>query len=350
MKGNLLFLFLLILNNMLFAQDKPTLAVVKLDSRNIPADKLEMLSNRLQSELYRTDKYVLLERMKINAVMQELGFQQAGYIDVNQAVEVGKMLGAEKIVFGNMDKVDNTYSADIRLVDVKTSRIESIARKDFHPPSTFDFILSQGMENIARRLTGLPLDKDYEKIAANMYESECDPGFRLCLGLSLNRNADGKNHIDKGGYMKNLIGLSLGLESAYPGFGGYGGFTYYFWEQRQGDWDVIMEFTGGCHYKYKFIRAFAGLDCHMIFLKDPGPIQEDVWTFGFLGSTVYPFVFGYEYGGEFVYRVGFLTDIFLRYKRFSYFADLEPKGIVIGDNSFATFVFGVKAVLGFVQK
>jgi len=336
---------LLIFSNTILAQDKPTLAVMRLDSKNIPQDKLEILSNRLQSELYKTERFILLERMKIAAVMEELGFQQIGYIALQQAVKVGDMLGAEKILFGNMDQVKDTYSADIRIVDIKTSRIESVAQKDFHTFGNFDFMVSHGMENIARMLTGLKIEKNYEKIARKMYESCVDPGYRITAGLGINKNADGSNHINNGGFMKNLIGFSLSVESTHQGFGGYGGFTYYFWEQWYEQWDNIMEFNIGCHYKYKFFRLFGGLGCHMIFIKNPGDIKEDVWNFMFFGTNVYPFIFGYEYGGELFYRVGYLTDIFFRYKTFSYFDNLQPKGIIIGDNDFGTFMFGVKFVL-----
>ena len=88
-----------------------------------------------------------------------------------------------------------------------------------------------------------------------------------------------------------------------------------------------MEFDFGCHYSYKFVRVFAGLDCHILFIQNPGPKEEDVWNFQFMGTNLFPFIFGFEYGGEFFYRVGFLTDIFIRYKMFSYFDNLEPKGL-----------------------
>lgn len=346
MKFNYLFFtFLLLISHSILAQDKPTIAVMKLDSKNISNDKLEILTLRLQSELYRTEKFILLERMKIDRVLEEIGFQQMGYIDVNQAVEIGNMLGAEKIVFGNIDKIENTYTIDVRLVDIKTSRIDKIAQKDFYPYSDFDFILSYGMENIARILTDLKLVKDYEKIARKDFESKIDPGFRISAGLSINKNADGKNHINNGGFMKNLIGLSISLESAYEGFGGYIGFTHYSWKQWNDEWDQIMEFDFGCHYKYKFIRVFSGLAWHMIFLQNPGPMEENIWHNKIFGKTLFPAIFGYEYGGEFFYTVGLLTDIFIRYKRFSYFDNLQPKGINIGDNSFGTFVFGVKFIL-----
>ncbi len=51
MKLSVLSFILLCLNFSIFAQNKPTLAVMRLDSKNIPEDKLEVLSNRLQSEL-----------------------------------------------------------------------------------------------------------------------------------------------------------------------------------------------------------------------------------------------------------------------------------------------------------
>lgn len=346
MKFNILIVILLILKScFICAQHKPTLAVMRLDSKNIPGDELEILSNRLQSELYRTKKFILLERMKIKAVMEELGFQQTGFININRAIKVGNMLGAEKIVFGNLDKVGNIYSADLRLVDVATSRIENIAEKNFNTYGIFDFMVSHAMENIARTLANQKIEKNYEKIASKMYEASLDPGFCWSFGLSVNKNADGNNHINNGGYMKSLLGLSLSLESTHPGFGGFAGFNYYFWEQWYEEWDNIMEFDFGCHYTYKIVRVFAGLDCHFLFIQNPETTEEEVWNFEFMGTNVFPFIFGYEYGAELFYRVGFLTDVFIRYKHFSYFDDLESKGIRIGDNSFGTFMFGVKFVL-----
>ena len=94
----------------------------------------------LITELTKTGKFIVVERDKINSLMQEQKFGQSGAVDPNTAAKVGRMLGLNAIVTGAVTQfgVDTTGSeylltqskkqtarctVDIRVVDVETGQI-----------------------------------------------------------------------------------------------------------------------------------------------------------------------------------------------------------------------------------
>ncbi len=96
------------------------------------------------TELVKTGNYRVMERSKIDAIIQEQGFQQSGAVTQETAVAVGKLLGVELAVFGVVSefgysrnnknvrlpgarlKVGNnkaTVAIDLRIVSVTTGEI-----------------------------------------------------------------------------------------------------------------------------------------------------------------------------------------------------------------------------------
>lgn len=104
-------------------------------------DKLEgkvdlKLSDMLITTLVKSGKFDVIERTQIEKVLEEQKLGMSGVIDESTAVEVGKILGAEYVVFGvvtsatqqNVDKfaymlVVIEVAIDIRVVDAVTGKI-----------------------------------------------------------------------------------------------------------------------------------------------------------------------------------------------------------------------------------
>jgi hypothetical protein len=121
------FAIILILANytMVFAQAKTTIAVLNFEAKNVGQETADAVSDILSTELFNTQRFRVIERQAINKVINELKFQMTGVTDMSQAIEIGKMLNAEKVVVGTVSKFgDRTIIINIKLVDVKTSNLE----------------------------------------------------------------------------------------------------------------------------------------------------------------------------------------------------------------------------------
>ena len=116
-------LLILFVYSFSYPQEKASIAVLELEAGGISAYEAQVLSNRLRTELFKTDKFTVLERDKMDEILIEQGFQLSACTSNECAVEVGKLIGVEKMVAGNIAKIDNLFTIDIRLIDVETGKV-----------------------------------------------------------------------------------------------------------------------------------------------------------------------------------------------------------------------------------
>lgn len=76
MKTLIFILVVLIMSiNSVLSQNKISIAVIDLESSGLAKSEAGILSDRLRTELFKSDKFIVLERDKMNEVLQEQGFQ-----------------------------------------------------------------------------------------------------------------------------------------------------------------------------------------------------------------------------------------------------------------------------------
>lgn len=139
----------------LFAQSdrKTAVAVMPLRGSDISETEAKFLTERLAIELQRTDSFEVLERDKMDEILREQGFQQTGACDETAClVEVGRLLPVQKMIGGSAGKVGNIFSAQIRLIDLRTGKVERSATRDYK--GELDFLLTAGMREAAEELSG----------------------------------------------------------------------------------------------------------------------------------------------------------------------------------------------------
>jgi hypothetical protein len=133
------------------APKKTTAAILDLESRGVAETEAAALSERLRSELFQTGAFDMMERGKMQDILQEQGFQQSGACNTNAcAVEVGQLIGVEKMIAGSLGKVGKTYSVGLRMVDVRTGRMEQSVTEDY--TGEIDKLLTVVMRNIANKM------------------------------------------------------------------------------------------------------------------------------------------------------------------------------------------------------
>ncbi|MBF2052912.1 MAG: tetratricopeptide repeat protein [Candidatus Sericytochromatia bacterium] len=106
-----------------------TMRLVVLPFRNItrqPEDEWlsESFSENLTVALSRVQQVQLIERHQIQLVLQEQSFTQSLFADTNSAPELGRLLGASKMLLGNYQKIGSTLVVSKRIVDVSSGQID----------------------------------------------------------------------------------------------------------------------------------------------------------------------------------------------------------------------------------
>ncbi len=68
-------------------------------------DFTKVLPDLCVDEMFRTNRFRIVERSRIAAVIKEIGMAQYGVIDAAQADRIGKQLGAELILVGSIEAI-----------------------------------------------------------------------------------------------------------------------------------------------------------------------------------------------------------------------------------------------------
>ncbi|KAA3610332.1 MAG: DUF2380 domain-containing protein [Calditrichaeota bacterium] len=135
-KGMLfLFTFYILLGSLptnLLAQQKiKRIAVLDLQGEGVSKSAAKTLTDRLRSKLVNTGAFHVLERDQMDEILGEQGFQQSGCVSDECLVEIGRLVGVEQMVGGSIGKIGQTYTLDLRIIDVQTGRIMKTVSEDY---------------------------------------------------------------------------------------------------------------------------------------------------------------------------------------------------------------------------
>ena len=149
---NKLLLVIFLLAELVLAQNsKINIAVLDLDATNIKDEDARFLSDRLRIELFDAGIFNVLERDKMNVILQEQGFQLSGCTSVECAVEVGQLLNVQQMVAGSIGRIGNVYSISLRLIKVKTGELVKTAKHDYQ--GELSDMLTEVLPEIAQELS-----------------------------------------------------------------------------------------------------------------------------------------------------------------------------------------------------
>ena len=136
----------------LLSQDsRLSIAILKLDAHGISNHEAATLTDRLRTELFKTNKFLVLEREKMDDILEEQGFQQTGCTSSECLVEVGQLVNVNRILGGSIGRVGETYTVSVRLIDVEKGQIVQTATRDVH--GKIDVLLTITIPLIAKELS-----------------------------------------------------------------------------------------------------------------------------------------------------------------------------------------------------
>ncbi len=101
-------------------------------------EEAALVRNRLHRRLDAIGGCILVERDAFDAVLQEVELGRSDLADRRAAAEIGKLLPASLILFGEIIPVGNRNEIHLRIVDTETSRVLSSAAAPFAGPDELE--------------------------------------------------------------------------------------------------------------------------------------------------------------------------------------------------------------------
>ena len=162
-------IILTIISSFIFAQTKPTAAVLDFEGSGITNQEAQVLTQRLGSELVNTGALIMVERNQMSEIMEEQGFQQSGCTSAECAAEIGALLGVQKMITGSFGKIGNTYTIEARMFAVETGQTQKTVSKTYK--GEVDGLLPQ-IQIVAWELVGIEPPADLLALAGELEPEE----------------------------------------------------------------------------------------------------------------------------------------------------------------------------------
>ena len=136
----------------------PTVAVLGFKDLS-PVPRLKEMeggfSEILQAELAGLEGVRLVERAKLDALLREQKLALSGLVAADSAAKVGRLLGAERMIFGSFIELGANLRIEARLVDVETAAILDAETAE-GPAEAFAGLVESLARKLARDLTARP--------------------------------------------------------------------------------------------------------------------------------------------------------------------------------------------------
>ncbi len=133
MKSSPLFFIFLLYAFLVCAKtsNRLNIAVNDLQGKAVEQSAAEIISDRLRSRLISTGVFRVMERNEMHTVLKEQGFQRTGACESSCLVEVGQLLGVERMIAGSIGKLESLYTISLRMIDVATGQILFSVDEDY---------------------------------------------------------------------------------------------------------------------------------------------------------------------------------------------------------------------------
>jgi hypothetical protein len=150
-------LAIILISSFLFSQEKVSVAVLRFDAKGFDPSQIDILVSRFRVALNATGKFNVLEREKIKEILAEQNLQQSELAEGSgDNVQIGKILGVKEIITGDIGKVEDVYTINVRRIKVETSEIVQTASADYEGKVSG---LLKVMEQLAFKLAEKPDEK-----------------------------------------------------------------------------------------------------------------------------------------------------------------------------------------------
>lgn len=112
---------------------RPVMFVERIKNKTSEHIDTESITDSVSTKLLRSGKFRFVDMSRVEAAREQMKFQQeGGMVDASKAVQFGKQIGAEYMLYGNLssivksnkDKSDVYYKFTLRLMDLESGLVE----------------------------------------------------------------------------------------------------------------------------------------------------------------------------------------------------------------------------------
>ncbi|MFH0976606.1 MAG: CsgG/HfaB family protein [Spirochaetota bacterium] len=257
----LIFLMLFIRDfNFLKAEEKLKIALLDFTPENTQQTYARAVRNLFEVSLYKSGSFSILERNKMEMILKEQGFQMSGCTDTSCAVQIGKILSADMVVIGSLNKLGK-YTVTAKFVNVKHGRVELA---DSETAETEDGI-QNAVNALAGRMAGNITNKT-EKIDAGTKSDDAKKD-----GSSSSKSAYPLNLAIAGAYLLPQARFADLVEAGYGATANFGiedlfirnsmigietGYWYFPGKKENVDYCSMIPVFINVGYRYNISHAF----------------------------------------------------------------------------------------------
>lgn len=137
-----------------------SIAVMPFGSKGESKDVSDLVMEKLITKLVNLRRFRVIERGAMDKIVEEQKLAVSGIVDEETAIEMGKIVGADAIVLGSCNLIQEFVTIKARLIDVETS--ETIVAKEVQSENTDIRSIEQIVENLAIKIyNDIPLVEGY---------------------------------------------------------------------------------------------------------------------------------------------------------------------------------------------
>jgi TolB-like protein len=183
-----------------FPAEKMRIAVLEFKAEGVSKKTVRVISNMVRTDLVKMDKFIVVERTQMDAIMQEQGLQMSGCTDESCAVQVGRLVSANKILIGEVGSMGKAIVITVRIVDVEKG-VSDFAEKETAPS---EYELSKAVNNLTERLSATIEEAMAVKVPGGYYLRGFVPGWGQFYAGN-----DTKGYIYSGGFAAAVLLAAL---------------------------------------------------------------------------------------------------------------------------------------------
>jgi hypothetical protein len=132
-------------------------AMLTFDARSgVSADEVDLLADRFAVELGRMNVYNMVSRSKMVEILEQQNIS-ATISSVERAVELGKLLDVEYMIYGSIGRIGALYTVNVYITSVEKGSIIAGATVDNR--GRLEALLTEGMPRAVNNLLRAVMDK-----------------------------------------------------------------------------------------------------------------------------------------------------------------------------------------------
>ena len=104
----------------IFAQDgKLAVSILDFTGEDVQDKVLRACYQQLETSLIESNRFTVIEKSQRDELLKEQEFQSSGICDEACAVEIGKMVGAEYLMLGEIIGFADLYQVNIKIINIE---------------------------------------------------------------------------------------------------------------------------------------------------------------------------------------------------------------------------------------